>query len=298
MKYKHKKMLFAYLFLAPWLLGFIFLFATPLVNSLIMSFNNLKISALGTEYTNIGFANYVEAWKSDENFLPNMITSLSDLLINVPIILVCSFFFAIILKQKFRGNTFMKIVFFLPVVLGAGVFATYQTSLMSVQSVTVESAMGEGAAALSEVSTQTILNFMSRLGIPQDIISYITTPIDRIYSVISLSGVQTFIFLTALNSISPSLYEAAHVEGASGWEAFWKITLPMVSPMILVNVIYSVVDTFANTENVILSYIYDMAFTEFNFGLSSAMAWVFFVILAVIVGLVSFLVSKKVVYQS
>ena len=143
-----------------------------------------------------------------------------------------------------------------------------------------------------------ILTLLQDIGIPASITEYIAGPVEQIYNVISLSGVQIFIFLAGLNGISPSVYEAAYIEGASGWVAFWKITFPMVSPVIVVNVVYSLIDNFTMSTNKTMTYIFETAFSNFDYGLSNAMAWLYCLTLAILVGLSVALISKKVVYQS
>lgn len=119
---------------------------------------------------------------------------------------------------------------------------------------------------------------------------------DRIYEIVSASGVQILVFLAGLQSISPSLFEASNIEGATGWENFWKITFPMVSPLILVNTVYSIIDSLTNSSNVVMGMIRDTAFASNDFGLSSAMAWLYFLAILAIVGIVVKLVSKVVFY--
>lgn len=296
LKYKHKRVLDGLGFIMPWLIGFILFFIIPIVNSLRMSFSEVFISGTELGYKFKGIENFKYAFTGDENFVPHLSEALLELAINVPIILVCSFFFALILKQDFKGNTVMKIVFFLPVILGNGVFALYQTELMTAQGVTVEAIQSESQSALGSFTSSGLLQFMSDAGLPQAVLKYLTVPIERIYELMSKSGVQTFIFLSALKGVSPSLYEAAHVEGCSAWDSFWKITLPMVSPMIIVNVVYSLVDSFAAEDNTLLNYIYDIGFTKTQFGLSSAMSWIFFVILGVIVAVILWVLNKRIVY--
>lgn len=296
LKYKQKRMLLGYAFIGLWLVGFIAFFIVPIIDSLILSFNELSVKGNETIYNYVKFENFNYALTGDEKFLPYLYTGLLDLIINVPVILVCSFLFSILLKQEFRGNTFMKVIFFIPVVLGNGVFALYQSELLSVQGVAVEMVQGETEAMLGGFTTDGLIGFMQNAGLSADVTGYLMAPIERIYTLMSKSGVQTFIFLSGLKAVSPSLYESAHVEGCSGWDAFWKITLPMVSPMIIVNVIYTIVDSFASEDNVLLNYIYDMGFSNTNFGLSSAMSWIFFLILGTIVGIVLWLVSKRIVY--
>ena len=296
LRYKHKRSLCGLGFITPWLIGFILFFIIPVVDSLVMSFNELAFRGGELTYTFSGIQNFKYALTGDENFLPYLYEGLLDLIINVPIILICSFFFALILKQNFHGNTLMKVVFFLPVILGNGVFAVYQAELMEVQSVTVEMMQSETTEMLGNFTSSGLLQFMSEAGLPQSVLNYLTIPIDRIYDLMSKSGVQTFIFLSGLKAVSPSLYESAYVEGCSAWDSFWKITLPMVSPMIIVNTVYTIVDSFAAEDNTLLTYIYEIGFTNTKFGLSAAMAWIFFVVLGVIVAAVLWAISKRIVY--
>lgn len=112
------------------------------------------------------------------------------------------------------------------------------------------------------------------------------------------SGIQIFIFLAGLNSISPTLYEAAQIESATAWESFWKITFPMILPMILVNAVYSIIDSFTSINNKVMTYVYDMAFTNREFGLSSAMCWLYFLCLGILVGLVALVISRRIHYYA
>ena len=285
MKYKHKRALFGFGFITPWL-----------ITSFVMSFNDIAFKDGQLNYTFLGIENFKYAFTGDEKFLPFLSECLLDLVINVPLILICSFFFSLILNQNFKGNTIMKVVFFLPVVLGNGVFALYQTQLMEVQGVAVEMMQSESTGMLGEFTSSGLISFMADAGLPETVLTYLTIPIERIYTLMSKSGVQTFIFLSGLKAVPSSLYESAYVEGCSAWDSFWKITLPMVSPMIIVNTIYTIVDSFAAEDNTLLNYIYEIGFSNTKFGLSASMAWIFFVILGVIVALVLWLVNKRIVY--
>lgn len=296
LKYKHKRALFGFGFIAPWFIGFILFFIVPVINSFIMSLNSLSFKDTQLVYDFVGIENFRYALTGDENYLPYFTECLVDLLVNVPIILVCSFFFSLILKDNFRGNTLMKVVFFLPVILGNGVFAIYQNELMQVQGLSVEMIQAESNEMLGEFTSSGLISFMAEAGLPPAVLNYLTIPIERIYDLMSKSGVQTFIFLSGLKAVPSSLYESAKVEGCSAWDSFWKITLPMVSPMIIVNTVYTIVDSFASEDNKLLKYIYEIGFSNTNFGLSSAMAWIFFAVLAVIVSLVLWLISKRIVY--
>ncbi len=286
---------FGWVFMIPWVIGFLLFFLYPFLHSIILSFqkiNFLQGGGYGSSF--IGVENYVSALTKDENFIPTVAESLLNLLIDVPVCLVFAFFVAVLLNQKFHGNFIAKTIFFLPVILGTGVFLSIQTSTSAVSGMAVDSAMNEGTGSMQMLQSMNIVSILNDIGIPAEITGYITKPVDRIYSIITMSSVQIFLFLTGLKSISPSLYEAAHVEGASGWVAFWKITFPMVSPIIVVNVVYSLIDNFTMSSNKAMEYIYDMAFKEFDYGLSNAMAWLYCSILTIIVGITVTVINKRV----
>lgn len=292
---------FGLVFAAPWIIGFVFFFLYPLFHSLILSLSNFQFDQTGvggytTEFS--GITNYIAAFTKDENFIQYLAESLLDIVVDVPICLVFSFLVAVLLKQEFRGNFIAKAIFFFPVILGTGVFLDVQTSISEIQGVAIEAAKEDGTQAAGFLQSVNIIAILQEIGVPADFVEYLTGPVDRIYSVISLSGVQIFIFLAGLNGISPSLYEATYIEGASGWECFWKITFPMVSPVIVVNIVYSLVDTFTSSANTTMEYIYDTAFSSLDYGLSCAMSWSYCLIMGVVVGLVMWFVSKKVVYQA
>ncbi|MBR2338933.1 MAG: sugar ABC transporter permease [Clostridia bacterium] len=290
---------FGFVFLIPWMIGFTVFFLYPFLRSVLLSVQKVEfLPGGGFSTTFVGIENYITALTRDEKFLPLAAGSVLDLFINVPVCLVFSFFVAVLLRQKFFGNALVKAVFFLPVILGTGVFLSVQTETAAVSGMSLDSAMEEGVASLETLQSMNILNLLQDIGIPASITEYIAGPVEQIYSVISLSGVQIFIFLAGLNSIPPSVYEAAYIEGASGWVAFWKITFPMVSPIIIVNVVYSLIDNFTMSTNETMGYIFDAAFSNFDYGLSNAMAWLYCLVLAIFVGLSVALISKKVVYQS
>jgi ABC-type sugar transport system permease subunit len=141
-----------------------------------------------------------------------------------------------------------------------------------------------------------IEEYMMEMGLPEAFANALTEPMMRLFSILSSSGIQIFIFLAALKTIPPSLYESSHMEGATGWETFWKITFPMVSPMILVNVVYTVIDSFLSSSNTALRYVQRTIFTNMKFGYGSALAWIYFAIISVILALVVLLISRRVFY--
>ncbi len=293
--FEKQKKLMALLFIAPWFVGFLLFFAAPLVTSLNYSFHKLQMTDAGYELLPQGFANYGYAVGVHESFNRLLSEAALDMVVNVPLIVIFSLFLATLLNQKFRGRAVARAVFFLPVILASGVMTSIENSsfMADIMAANAESGLTGGAAQF--LQSFDLQRMMLESGFPPTFVDYLTGAVDRIYSIISRSGVQVLIFLAGLQSISSSLYEASKIEGATAYEAFWKITFPMVSPLILTNVIYSIIDSFVNNE--VTTLINDVAFKQLNFGASSAMAWIYFTIVAAILAVSSFFISRRVFYN-
>lgn len=272
----------------PWLIGFVLFFFVPLLASLRYSLSSIQANAQGISIQFTGLANYIQALTVNTSFNRALIGSITDVFVNVPLIVIFSLFLAVILNQKFPGRAIARSIFFLPVILASGV-------IMALESTSLIEAVNQSSMGGSALGTFEIENLMLDAGLGEWVVMYLSGAVDRIYQIVSQSGVQILIFLAGIQTISPQLYEASKMEGATGYEAFWKITFPMVSPLIFVNVIYTIVDSFAN--NAMTTLIRDTGFVKFDFGLSSAMAWVYFVAIAVILVIVSLIFSKRVFYQ-
>lgn len=296
-----KDRLRGYAFLAPWLIGLIMVFLVPLVQSIIYAFSRLDFQvSSGSSYslTFIGWENFRYILLEDKDYPQYLVKVLGDLLYNVPVILVFSFFVALLLKKRTRGTAIVKAIYFLPVILSSGIFLGLQNNFGQNSMSALEQTMQSASSSISVLKSMNLEKYLVEMNIPQEYIALLTGPIDRLYSMILSSGVQIFIFLAALNSISPSLYEAAEVEGATGWENFWYITFPMTMPMLLVNLIFTIIDSFTSVNNVVMEYVYDTAFVDLNFGLSSAMGWLYCLILFAVMGIAVGLISRRVFYYT
>nr|WP_120465121.1 sugar ABC transporter permease [Paenibacillus aceti] len=286
-----KKAVLGVLFVTPWLLGFIFLFLIPLYQSFIYSLNTLTLGKGGFDTSYAGFSFYRELFTKHPTFNRTLVEAIMDIVISVPSITIFSLFVATLINQKFRGRVFARAIFFLPVLLAAPVLSLENSSQMTSIAASLTGATEGGGLAFTSFELKRML---LEAGVGSGIVTYITGSVDRIYEVISSSGVQILIFLAALQSISPSLYEAARIEGTTGYEAFWKITLPMISPIMLTNVVYTVIDSYNRNELSVM--IKDTAFQSLNFSLSAAMAWVYFLIVSIILLITTGLISRKVFY--
>lgn len=288
--YNEQKALLGFFYVLPWLLGFIFFFLIPLLSSLRYSLSSVQANSDGLKIHFSGFQNYVEALTVNTEFNRSLADAILNMVINVPLIVIFSLFLAVLLNQKFIGRSLARSIFFLPVILASGVILNLESTSL-IQAVNEQNA---GAGAIHGMGTLQLESLMLDAGLSEWIVDYLSSAVSRIYDIVSQSGVQILIFLAGIQTISPQLYEASKMEGATGYEAFWKITFPMVSPLILVNVIYTIVDSFSN--NKMTDLIRETGFTQFNFGLSSAMAWMYFVAVTLILVISSFLISRKVFY--
>ncbi len=293
-----------YLFTLPFIIGFIVIYLPVVFESFLYSVTTIERINAGESYQLIwaGLANYREALFSDPNYVQILTAGLRQLVLDVPAILIFSLFIAVLLNQKMVGRAAFRAIFFVPVILSTGLIAqidTSNTSLMSYMSDT--EGIGTNAAKSTSVaeivSAMDIEYLFSNMKIGGGMAKYVSQILNNIYNIVNRSGVQMLIFLAGLQSISPAIYESCNVEGASAWETFWKITFPMISPMILVNFIYTIIDAFTSSTNSVMSYINQVYGEAGKDTLSVAMAWIYFAIVIVFVLLAAALMSAFVFYQ-
>lgn len=264
----------------------------PFVQSLQFSFHKLTLNSEGYSLQYVGLENYRNIFFVDAWYVRSLTEAVTVMALNVPLIIFFSLFTATLLVQKFKGRMLARAIIFLPVVLASGVIAKLDNGNFLAQMIGSASTDMEGNySGLRSIELRPLL---FQAGLSRDIVEYLTSAVDRIYQIISSSGVQILIFLAGLQSISPSLYEAAKMEGATGYEAFWKITFPMISPLILTNVVYTIIDSFY--DNKMTQMIQDAAFGRLDFGVSSAMSWIYFLVISIILVVSTYLISKRVFY--
>lgn len=289
-----KRSLLGFAFVAPWLFGFVFMFAAPLIQSIKFSLSKLTVAPAGYDLEYVGLSNFKEALFIDANFNRILTQSISEMALNVPMILFFSLFSATLLNQKFRGRVVARAVFFLPVILASNAISAAESAGL-INLVGDASVINEMGSSNSDYNIMSMVMMLSEVGLPLSFIDYITEAITRIYEIITSSGVQILIFLAALQSVPGSMYEVAKMEGATAYESFWKITFPMVSPLILTNVIYTIIDSF--TGSPVTDMIFTTAFKTQNFGLSSAMSWVYTLIVSIILIIIGLVLSRRVHYN-
>ncbi len=297
MTLNRKKARWGYLFVLPLMFGLIFQFGIPAVRSLWFAF--CEVTVKGTEgftATFDGLQNFHDALLVNTNFREKAVKSLLAVLLNLPLITIFSFFAASLLNQKFRGRWLVRTIFFLPLVLAAPALMNFDAG-DALQNMMGASGNFKASESLTGIESVNLARLLISSGVlPQTIASYLASAADRIYDIVILSGVQILVFLAALQSIPSTMYEVAAIEGASPWESYWRITFPMTCPMIMTCMIYTIIDSFTASTNATLEMIENTAFTTFNYGLSSAMSWIYTVLILLLLGLVV-LIMRKVVKQ-
>ena len=291
-----------WIFILPFLIGFLLIYIPIIFDSIKYSFHEIKILVGGGyELEWVGWKNYSDAILVDTSFVTTLVSGLKQLVLDIPSIVLFSLFVAIVLNQKIAGRAAFRAIFFIPVILTTGLISDIDAgntmySYMS-DAEGIDDGSGQESAATEIVSVMDVERLFSNMMIGTEIVEYVVSLVNNIFNIINRCGVQMLIFLSGLQSISPAIYESCSIDGASGWETFWKITLPMVSPMILVNTIYTIIDAFTSSDNKVMAYIATV-YEEANGNvLSSAMSWMYFLVVILIIAAVAGLLSTFIFYQ-
>ena len=291
-----------WIFVLPFIIGFLFVYLPILKDSLYLSLcemNILKNGGYTLEF--VGFRNYSDALFGlyGTEYIQTLISGIGSLIFEVPAILLFSLFMAILLNQKMMGRAAFRAIFFLPVVLATGIMETIESQNILGAYMGETSGIDDGSgssAADSIVSAMDIESLFASMKVGTKLVGYVVDIINNIYGIVNRSGVQMLIFLAGLQSISPAIYEACKIDGATGWETFWKVTFPMISPMILVNAVYTIIDSFTTESNMVMSYISKIS-NKVGDEVSTAMSWIYFLIVVLILLIVAGVMSMFVFYQ-
>ena len=252
------------MFVSPFIIGFIVFYLRSLIMAVQFSFSHISFTnpnvdesaSVGFTSSFAGLENFKFALLEHGSFTQSLTTSFLDMLFDVLLIIFFSLFMAMLLNQKFRGRTLARAIFFLPVILNSEAISNAITMAraMMMGGMSPVSADVAAAAGTSGINLMYYIYMFNEIGLPMGLLDYVVGAVARISLIITSSGVQMIIFIAALQSIAPSLYEVAKIEGATPYETFWKVTFPMVSPLIITNVVYTFVDSFARSPVVRLSY--------------------------------------------
>ncbi len=297
---KTKRAVNGYLFILPWLIGFALFYVRSLYQTVEFSLSSLNVlPAGGYELDFVGLANYITAFTGHGTFKQTLTTSLMNMVVDVPLIIFFSLFVAMLLNRKMKCRGLVRAIFFLPVLMNSEAIAgtlEYAAQMMAGGLSGTSAEMAQAASSGTAVNMAYFVELFGEIALPQVVLDYVVGAVTRISDIIQASGVQIVLFIAALQSITPSMYEVAKIEGATGYETFWKVTFPMVMPHIITNTIYTIVDAFSQSEVVNLAY--TTAFTEGKYGLSSAFSVISTVITCSLLAIVVYLISKKTFYYN
>ena len=284
-----------YVFVLPFILGLLLIYLPILFDSIWVSFSSYEFNGQTQSivYKLQGIENYATALTSS-NYLAALLEGMQRLIFEVPAVIIFSLFIAVVLNQKMLGRAMFRAIFFVPVIIATGLMETINAQATDYESDPgqVDDGTGGGAAG-GLINMLDIQALFSSMKIGGELVTYIVGLVNDIYNIINYSGVQMLIFLAGLQSISDSIYEACRIDGATGWETFWKITFPMISPMILVNAVYTVIDSFTRSSNVTMNFIKGVS----DISKSSAMYWIYFISVILIIAVVAGVASTFIFYQ-
>ena len=298
-----QKSTFGWLFILPFLLGFVLIYLPMIVSSIQISFSSIAYEDIGQVLTWVGFENYSNALLKEADFTKTLVECLGGMAFDIPAIIIFSLFMAILLNQDMKGRAAFRAIFFVPVIVSTGIIesidlqntlAQLGDQVSNLNGDGVEGAVNAGTEIINAIDVE---RFFGTMKIGSELATVVSGWANNVYSIVNRSGVQMLIFLAALQSISPSIYESCKVEGATGWETFWKITFPMISPMILVNLVYTIIDSFTTKSNVMMSFITTASNEANGKPLGTAMAWLYFLIVILILAICTAFASLFVFYQ-
>lgn len=269
-------------FSLPLIIGLLIFFIPTVFMGFRFAMSDVSV-AQGLELKFTGIENLKYALRVDPKYFQLVFSDISDLITTLPIVLVFSLFVAVLLNGKVWGKGAFRVIFFLPVIACVGMLASGASNIvMETMANGAQETENEALSAMSDVTAM-----LQSLSFSPKLISFVSNAANNIMDIVNRSGVQILIFLAGIQSISPSIYESANVEGASGWETFWKITLPMITPMMIANVLFTFVDSITRSNTEMVNYIQNMAFSKAQFGYAAAMSWFHYLCLVVVLGLIA-----------
>lgn len=285
LRHETKRTIAGWLFILPWIVGFLVFFLRPLISTLRYSFSVVSPGDMTVRPITGGisavFIHYIEAFTRDPNYVWYFKEAIQSMLYSLPLVIVFSMFIANILVKKFVGRTFMRAIFFLPVIITTGVIIhLVRTGLTTVE-------MGNSEITGGNIFNPVMLaDILLNSGLPRSVADFISSMVGNIIDLVWVSGIQILIFMAGILSIPVTYYEVSAVEGATGWENFWKITFPLIIPHILINSVYTLIDNLSSYDNQLMRYINDTMFKSLKFDKGSALAWIYFAVVLVLIGII------------
>ena len=291
-----KQSMYGRMFILPWCIGMLLFFIVPLFQSFWYSFCYVSVEDVGFVAEFEGLTNYKYIFQEDPEFVNNLTASLSSFFTSLPIIVIVSLIIALVLNGKFKGRTVFRGIFFVPVIIATGVVMQLLSQDYGGYGAIIQLSAGGAEDAYSAAgSTASGMNFtelLNNLNLPQDLTEQMVTMITNIFNTIWTCGIPIVLFIAGLQTIPPQLYEASKVEGATAWEEFWYITLPMIAQTILLVIVFTLIELLTQSSNSVITQAYTLMTDNIDYYTSAAMLWVFFLIIGAVIGLVILIFQK------
>lgn len=273
-------------FVLIWEIGLLIFVIVPIISTVIYSLSDITTTNEGLTFKFVGLEYYKDALYVDPTFTNLLTRSLTQLIYSVPAILVISLVVAILLNREFKGRLFFRMIYFLPVIIATGVVMEL---ILKTTSVSIDS--GAGVSEEQGMNMINVSEILSWLNLSGGFVEYFQKAINSIFTLVWNSGIQIILFISGMQAIPDSLYEVSKVEGATKWEEFWFITIPMLSRIIILVTVFTMVEVINDKTNDVMSYIYKLM-SNLRYSSSSAMLWIYFGISGLIIGIVLFLFTR------
>lgn len=268
-----------YLFVMPWIIGVLLLVIYPICQSFRYSLNTIRLLPQGMAMKYVGLDNYKQMFLKDPTFILDLQKYLTQTILAVPVIVTFALIIAMLLNGKIKCRGFFRMIFFLPVIIASGPV--------------MQQLSDQNAASIPMLNSNMIEQILNSY-LPKFLATAVGSVFQNMITLLWYSGIQILLFLAALQKIDTSMYEAAKIDGASKWETFWKITLPNIKPIILLNSIFTIISLSNNEQNELIVLIYDtMLSANGGYGYASAMAWCYSVIVSALVALFAVLIAGR-----
>ncbi len=284
--FEKRKIIAAYFFVGPWLAGFFVFTLYPLMYSFYVTFCTTMVGELHWA----GFQNYFRVF-NEPMFWKSIMNTFIYGLLSTPITLCFALLLSLLINQKLKGVHFFRAVYFLPVVAASDVVSTMTGTILFKRILVINPDLSQYGIHLSS-----------------EFISIISSIILLIMLSIWRTGIQMLVFLLGLINVPPEFYEAAEMDGATRWHMFWWVTIPSISPLILLNLLITVVESFtglattmrlinkSNTQIFIWDYVNELFYHQNEYGMALAGMWVFIIAIVALIGLLFYLVNRKIPY--
>lgn len=289
--FKKRNGLYGLIFISPWIIGFLLFFLKPLAQSLIFTFSDVTTDTGGFKTTFVGFENYRYVLFESAKYVDNVFESFTGFLTQVPVIFILSLIVAVVLNGKFVGRTFFRSLFFIPAIISTGVVMSYISGDAVMEGMRSASGNDGSAYAVGLIDFAAVFN---GLNLPEAFGNFILECINDIFNLIWSCGIQIVLFVSGLQSIPEQLYEVSKVEGASKWEEFWYVTVPMLRFSMILVLVFTAVEFCASDSNKAMKQAYTLLVEQQTYDESAAMMWLFFAVIGLVFGGLLFLLNRYV----